>query len=345
MVYNPTGMHYTDSEVSMMKEQVLALLTTGDGGYVSGGEMSWKLGVSRAAIWKAITALREDGYRIEAAPRKGYRLLDGPDRLTAGSVLPYLKNSSRGNRLICLETVDSTNNYAKSLAMLGGKDGTVIVSDEQTGGRGRLGRSFQSPKGKGVYLTMLLRPDVPPARAVNLTAHAAVAVCEGIEEACGAKPGIKWTNDIVLGGRKLCGILTEMAVEGESGALQYVVIGIGINANHTPEDFSPEVREIAASLSQELGHPVARGRLCACVINALDEMYVAWLSGSVYYERYRDRCLTLGKPVRLLRNGGAEEAFAEGLDPDFGLIVRFSDGRRETVTAGEVSVRGLYGYS
>lgn len=329
-----------------MKEQVLALLTAQGGAYISGEEMSERLGVSRAAVWKSIDALRREGFRIEAAPRRGYRLDGGPDRLTEGTVRPHLSDPARP--LVCLDSVDSTNNYAKSLAASGGgfRDGTAIAADEQTGGRGRLGRSFASPKGKGVYLTLLYRPDIPPAKAVNLTAYVAVAVCDGIEAATGLRPGIKWTNDIVLDGRKLCGILTEMGVEGESGALQYLITGIGINANHAPEDFPPEVRPIAASLAMALGRPVERGRLCACVINALDDMYRAWLGdGGDYRQRYRAGCLTLGRPVRVIRPDGTADAFAEDIDPDFGLIVRYPDGRRETVTSGEVSVRGLFGYA
>lgn len=329
-----------------MKEQVLALLTAQAGEYISGEAMSARLGVSRAAVWKAIAALRDDGCEIEAAPRRGYRLLSPPDRLTAGAILPHLRTDALRERLICLDTVDSTNNYAKALAMNGGADGTAIVADEQTGGRGRLGRSFVSPKGKGIYLTLLYRPDIPPSRAINLTAYAAVAVCDGIEAAAGVRPGIKWPNDIVLGGKKLCGILTEMAVEGETGALQYVITGIGMNINHAPEDFPPDVRAVATSLAQELGRPVARGPLCAAVINAFDDMHAAWLrGGGDLRDRYRYGCLTLGKPVRLLRGGTAEEAFAEALDDELGLIVRHPDGRRETVTAGEVSVRGLWGYN
>ncbi len=298
-----------------MKEQVLALLTAQAGEYLSGEAMSERLGVSRAAVWKAIEALREDGCEIGSAPRRGYRLLSSADRLTAGSILPYIRSETQRRKLICLDSVDSTNNYAKKLAMTGVEDSTAIAADEQTGGRGRLGRTFLSPKGKGIYLTLLYRPAIPPAAAVNLTAYVAVAVCDGIEAVTGIRPGIKWTNDIVLGCRKLCGILTEMAVEGETGALQYIITGIGINVNHMPEDFPPEVRGIATSLTQALGHPVERGRLCAEVINALEDMYAAWLrGGGDYWERYRDGCLTLGKPVRLLRGDRAEEAFAEALD-------------------------------
>lgn len=329
-----------------MREQILALLAAHTGEYLSGEAMSAALGVSRAAVWKAIAALREDGCQIEAAPRRGYRLVSAGGRLTAGSILPFLNTEEQRSRLICLDTVDSTNNYAKTLAMRGGADRTAVVADGQTGGRGRQGRSFLSPRGKGIYLTMLFRPDVPPARAVNFTAFAAVAVCDGIEAAAGVRPGIKWPNDIVLGGKKLCGILTEMAVEGETGALQYIVAGIGVNVAQTPEDFPPDVRGIATSLAQQPGRAVDRGRLCACLINAMDDMADAWLAGGGDYPaRYRADCLTLGKPVRLLRGGGAEDAFAETLSDDLALIVRHPDGRRETVAAGEVSVRGLWGYT
>lgn len=328
-----------------MKEQVLALLMGSAGDYVSGEVMSGRLGVSRAAVWKTMDALREDGYVIEAAPRRGYRLLDGPDRLREGTILPYL-DPARRDRLICLDSVDSTNNYAKTLAMGGAPDGTVVVSDEQTGGRGRQGRSFLSPKGRGVYLTMLLRPAVSPVSALTLTAWAAVAVCDGIEAACGVRPGIKWTNDIILGQKKLAGILTEMSVEGETGDLQYIVTGVGVNVLHGPEDFSPELRDIATSLSLELGHPVSRGRLCACVIRALDDMYAAWLGGGGdYYERYRRDCLTLGRLVRVLRADRVDEALAADIDPYFGLVLEYADGHRETLQSGEVSVRGLYGYN
>ena len=263
------------------------------------------------------------------------------------AILSHLP-ADRAGRLVCLESVDSTNNYAKALALdpAGDWDGTAVTAEEQTAGRGRLGRSFQSPRGRGVYLTMLWKPPVEPRRALSFTPCAAVAVCRGVEAATGLKPGIKWTNDVVLAGKKLGGILTEMSVDSGSGRLSYLVCGVGVNANQAPEDFSDDVRPIAVSLSQALGRPVDRGRLCACLIRALDAVYADWLAGGGgLWERYRESCLTLGRPVRLLRNGGSEEAFAEDIDRDFGLIVRHPDGRRETVTAGEVSVRGLWGYT
>ncbi len=328
----------------MSKKQVLSLLYQAGEGYISGQSISQALGVTRAAVWKDIDALRRDGYEIDSAPRKGYRLISAPDDLTEESILPHLRTPGSRERLIMLETVDSTNTYAKQLALADGQDSTPIVANHQTGGRGRLGRSFLSPPNTGIYLTMLYRPQVPPMEAVNLTAYVAVAVCRGIEAACGAHPGIKWTNDIVLGNRKLAGILTEMAVEGETGALQYLVTGIGINVLQQQADFPEELHSVATSLAME-GYSVRRSRLAAEVINALEEMYQHWLHGTGdYWQEYRSRCLTLGREVCILRGGQSRMALAWDLDRDFGLRVLYPDGQEETVTAGEVSVRGLFGY-
>jgi BirA family biotin operon repressor/biotin-[acetyl-CoA-carboxylase] ligase len=331
---------------TMSKQKVLTLLRQAQGGYLSGESMSAQLGISRAAVWKAIESLRQEGYEINSVTRKGYQLVGAPNRLTEGEILPYLHSQQAKERLICLEQIDSTNNYAKKLAIEGGLDSTAIVANEQTGGRGRLGRSFQSPRDAGIYLTLLYRPQIPPMQAVNLTAYVAVAICQGIEAACGVRPGIKWTNDIVLGGKKLAGILTEMGVEGETGSLQYLITGIGLNVCQKKEDFPEELWDIATSLEMELGKPVSRGRLAAELINALERMYSDWLQGTgTYWDWYRDNCLTLGREVRLVRPGRQEErAVAEDIDRDFGLIVRYPDGRRETITSGEVSVRGLCGY-
>ena len=328
----------------MSKQKILSLLNQSEG-YLSGAEMSRQLGISRAAISKAVESLRQEGYEIDAVTNRGYKLLSSPDRLTEGEILPYLSVRHVARHLEVFATIDSTNNYLKRES---GNlpDGAAAVADQQTGGRGRLGRNFASPEGKGIYYSVLLRPDLPPAEAVNLTAYVAVAVCNGIEEATGVRPQIKWTNDIVMNGRKVCGILTEMAIEGETAALQYIVTGIGVNVNQTAEDWPEELKAIAGSIAQAVGHPVHRGRLAACLLNALDQVYLDWLAGNhaSYLEQYRKDCLTVGREVKLLRSGGEEIATAIGIDDKFGLIVRHPDGREETVTSGEVSVRGLYGY-
>ena len=202
--------------------------------------MSRSLGISRAAVWKAVEALRQEGYVSTSAPNRGYSLQSAPDRLREGELSGPLADCHLGIPLLCFESIDSTNTECKRQAMTGAPDGLVAIAEEQTGGKGRKGRTFQSPKG-GLYLSLLLRPDLPPVEVTDITAWVAVAVCDGIEAACGVRPQIKWTNDLVLNGKKLCGILTEIGLEGESHALDYLVPGIGINVAQTPEDFGPEL--------------------------------------------------------------------------------------------------------
>lgn len=333
------------TEVQMSKQRILTMLKEQQEGYLSGEAMSQQLGISRAAVNKAVNSLRQDGYEIESATRKGYRLLSSPDLLTEGEIRPWLRAGELGSSLLCFPTIDSTNSYLKRESH-NLPAGTVAVADQQTGGRGRLGRAFHSPKGTGIYLSALLKPEVEPTRALNLTAYVAVAICEAVERATGLQPGIKWTNDLVLGGRKICGILTEMAIEGESGTLQHVIPGIGLNVNEDLEDFPEDIRNVAGSLAMAAGRKLERGRLAAEMINSLDRMYSHWQAGGGdYLDRYRALCLTVGKEVQVIRTGMLPRAaFAEAVDDDFGLVVRYPDGSRETVTAGEVSVRGLCGY-
>lgn len=322
-----------------MKEKVLAFLTAQEGAFVSGAAVSQALGVTRAAVWKAVQALQAEGYRIEAVPRKGYRLLDGPDRLSEAHILPLLKNDHRDS-LICLKSVDSTNNFAKTLSVQGRGGTCYIVTDEQTGGRGRRGRSFYSPAGQGVYLTGLYHPDVPPSRVSHFTAYVAAAVCRAIESTTACRPAVKWPNDILLSGKKVCGILTEMALEGETGLLQYLITGMGVNVGQLPEDFPEEIRPLATSLKAESGTDVKRSVLCAALINELDDAYDAFLKEDKdYWTYYRARCITLGSPVWILSGDRKEPAFAQDLAGDFGLIVRWENGSLETVYAGEVSLR------
>ena len=231
----------------MSRERVLALLRERQGEYCSGEAMSRLLGISRAGVWKAIEGLRQEGYVISSAPNRGYRLEEAPDRLRAGELSGPLAGCLVGRRLLCLDTVDSTNTECKRRAMAGAREGLAILAEEQSGGRGRLGRSFQSPRGKGLYLSVLLRPPLEPVQVTDFTAWVAVAVCDGVQAACGVRPRIKWTNDIVLNGKKLAGILTELGLESESNALEYLVTGIGINVNQGPEDFDPEVRGLNTS--------------------------------------------------------------------------------------------------
>ena len=329
----------------MSRESVLALLRERQGEYLSGEAMSHELGISRAGVWKAIKGLRQEGYKIASAPNRGYCLENAPDRLRAGELSGPLAGALVGSRLLCLDVIDSTNTECKRQAMSGAEEGLVVTAEEQTAGRGRRGRDFQSPRGKGLYLSALLRPRLTPEEVSDFTAWVAVAVCDGIEACCGVRPKIKWTNDIVLNGRKLVGILTELGIESESNALDYLVTGIGINVNETPEDFSPEVREMATSLAQELGRPVRRAELAAQVALALDRMYAAYPKEKErYLQMYRADCLTPGHQVQLITPTARREAFALEIDDQFNLVVELPDHSRESMAAGEVSVRGMYGY-
>ena len=310
----------------MLRDDVLALLRQREGEPLSGEAMSRTLGVSRAAVWKAMETLRQEGYEISSAPRRGYWLEKSPDLLSPGE----LSRPDRrvGRELVCLDQVDSTNNEIKRRAVGEVPDGLTVVAGEQTGGRGRRGRSFVSPPGKGLYLSALLKPDCPLGEVPALTAWSAVAVCDAIEELCGVRPGIKWPNDVILEGRKLCGILTELELEAETAALRYVVVGIGVNISQTEADFGPERAEVARAL-----------------LDSLDRLYAGFpQQREGWLARYRADCLTVGKPVRVLSGAGEREGTALGVEEDFSLRVAWKDGGEEVLSSGEVSVRGLLGY-
>lgn len=248
-------------------------------------------------------------------------------------------------QLHCFHTIGSTNTYAKELAANGASHGTVIVADRQTGGRGRMGRSFHSPGTLGIYLSVILRPNCTPDKLMHLTCAAAVAMCDAVEAAAGIRPGIKWTNDLVFGTRKLGGILTELALDAKTGLVRYAVIGIGINCCQTPADFPEEISQIAASLSMVTGKDIDRSTLAAAMIAALMKMDAHLLTNQdAIMTAYRANCITLGKQVSVVRGDTAEHATALDVDDLGALIVRFEDGRTEAVNSGEVSIRGMYGY-
>ena len=307
----------------MSQQRVREALQAAEG-YLSGEELSRDIGITRAAVWKAVENLRRQGYDIEARTGKGYRLRQSPDLLRRETVEPYL--TARRENWQVLETVDSTNSLCRRLALEGAPDGTAVLADCQTAGRGRRGRSFQSAAGKGLFFSVLWRPHCPPEKLLPLTALSAVATCRAIRRVCGAEAQIKWPNDLVLGGKKLAGILTEMALEGESGEVSHVVVGIGINVHQKKEDFQGEV---GAALLEEMD------LLRREVLLAPEK----WL------EEYRSACLNVGCDVQLLRGEERQRVHAVAVDEQFGLVVRHEDGQVETVRSGEVSVRGLYGYA
>lgn len=327
----------------MSQERVYQVLSASPDRFVSGQQLSARLGITRAAVWKAVEALRRQGYDIEARSGCGYRLRRLSDRLGAREIDAFL--GRKRENIAVYAVVDSTNTQCKRLAMDGAADGTVVLAEEQTAGRGRQGRSFQSPPGRGLYLSILWRPACEPARLLPLTSLAAVAAGRAIERVTGVGPDIKWPNDLLLGGRKIAGILTEMALEGESGRIDYVVLGIGVNVHQTPSDFTPEVAQMATSLDAALGAVVSRPRLAAALIEELDVLRreVLW-QPERYRAAYRTRCVTIGRQVQLVRGEERRVATAVDVDERFGLVVRYEDGCTETVRSGEVSVRGLYGY-
>lgn len=322
----------------MTKDKVLSLLKGADG-FLSGEQIRAEIGVSRMAVSAAVKGLRAEGYEITAVTNRGYRLERSPDCLTAGELMAQL-GEERTKTVLCLDTVDSTNRYLKSLANDGAPSGTVVVADEQTKGRGRRGRSFASPKHKGLYLSYLLRLEGTPEESTSLTAWAAVAASSAIAAVCGAEPEIKWVNDLILGGKKLCGILTELSVESESNRIDYVVIGIGVNVNEAAEDFPPEVRDIAISLAQVLGEEQPRAALCAELIRRLDQLSSDWpQERERYLGQYRCRERTVGKDIRVISPCAQRYAHVLGIEPDFSLHVRFDNGEEAKLKSGEISIR------
>lgn len=249
------------------------------------------------------------------------------------------------NNLICYDEVTSTNDLAKSLAAQGAPEGTVLIAGSQTAGRGRLGRSFHAPKGLGLYLSVILRPDCTPDKLMHLTCAAAVAVCNATQNASGLRPQIKWTNDLVSEGKKMGGILTELSVSAANGKVDWAVVGIGINCCQEKDDFPSEIQETATSLLQCTGKNILPGHLAGYMIDALYQMRRTLLTQkSTALQSYRKDCMTVGRQVIVIR--GEEKRYGTALDiaNDGGLVVRFEDDFTETVQSGEVYVRGLYGY-
>ena len=241
--------------------------------------------------------------------------------------------------------VGSTNTLLKQMAAEGAAAGTVLIADRQTAGRGRLGRSFLSPGGVGVYLSALIRPNCAPTALMHLTCAVAVAMCDAVENAFGFRPGIKWTNDLVVGSKKLGGILTELGLDPKTGMVDHAILGIGINCGQIETDFDESIRSMATSVRMVTGREASRERLIAGMVKALEAMDKALLtSPAAILERYRADCITLGQDVSILRGDEVRHARALDIDAEGGLIVRYDSGETGTVTSGEVSVRGLYGY-
>ena len=246
--------------------------------------------------------------------------------------------------LLWFDSIESTNTHARELARQGAAHGTVLIADHQTGGRGRLGRSFHSPAGSGVYMSVILRPNCNPQEIMHLTCAAAVAMCDAVETAAGFRPGIKWTNDLVCGHRKIAGVLTELGFDSH-GNVDFAVVGIGINCCQQEADFPPDIRDIAGSLSSVSKQAIDRSVVAAAMMDALYRMSESLLTGKEDIMRcYRKDCITPGKEISLVRGNEVRHGTAVDIDDSGALIVRFPDGSFETVNSGEVSIRGMYGY-
>lgn len=327
-----------------MKSEILKLLKDSGSNFLSGQDISDKLGVTRTAIWKYINQLKEDGYEIESVSNRGYRILSSPDILTLEEIEPYLNTSFIGRNIIYSDSMESTNSMAKKLADSGLQDGSVIISEEQTRGRGRLGRSWSSPKYKGIWMSILLRPDLNPVDAVNLTQTAAAAVLLATRE-LGINTLIKWPNDIVINNKKLCGILTEMSAE--LTRINYVVVGIGINVNIDEKEFPEDIRDIAISLKIQSGNSVNRQRLAASILNNFEELYKKYTAENnieASINICRENSAVIGKEVMIINRDKMVEARVLDIDNDGRLFVEYEDGSREHIISGEVSVRGKDNY-
>lgn len=325
-----------------MKTEILRYLKEADG-YISGQELCERFQVSRTAVWKVVRQLEAEGYEIEAVRNRGYRLKTAGDILSQAEILSSIRGSWAGREILYLDEVDSTNTAAKKAAENGAVHGTLVVSERQTGGKGRRGRAWDSPRGTGIFMTLILRPNMAPVHASMLTLVAALAVADGIRECTGAESLIKWPNDIVMSGKKVCGILTEMSADPD--CINYVAVGIGINVNM--EEFPEEIRGVAASIFTETGKKTKRSLLISAVMAAFERYYEVFMKTtdmSGLLEDYNGKLANCGRTVRVLDPAGEYSGTAIGIDREGELLVEMEDTAVRRVLSGEVSVRGIYGY-
>ena len=316
-----------------IKERTLAILDSGE--TISGERLAKELGVSRNAVWKAMNQLRRDGYQIEAVTNRGYRLLSVPDRLSEAEIRRWLNTREIGRELEIHDRLDSTNNRAKALAASGAKHGLTVIADSQSGGRGRLGRSFFSPEHSGLYMTCILRPECTPEKAGLLTSLAAVATAQAIEAAAETEVRIKWVNDLYIGDKKICGILSEAGLGMEAGRLEYAVVGIGVNVNRMV--FPAELRDIATSIGNETGRAPDRNRLAAEILNRLESLWGQLESGAFLAESRR-RSNVIGRTVTVIEGGKTYSARALDIDDQGRLVIETGAGRT-CLNYGEVSLK------
>ena len=317
------------------KLRVLTLLEQKRGQSISGESMAAELSLSRNSVWKAIQELRREGYQISAGQNRGYMLDFENDILSVQGMLPFLQNTGSADNIKVFDSVENTNKTAKELAISGAEHGTAVIANYQTAGRGRFNRSFFSPEG-GLYLSVVLHPERLALESPTLvTAFAAVSACRVIERLCGRKPAIKWVNDIFLDKRKLCGILTEAVTDFESGVIQWIVVGIGVNFSIKKEDFPPELCDTATSLYPTGKAELTRNQLAAELINALTaDVNAIDLPGE-----YKSRLMMLGEKITVNAANESFTATATDIDALGRLVIEHEDGRRQALSAGEISIK------
>jgi len=320
----------------MSKDDILKHLMRSKTGFVSGGKLAVQFGISRTAVWKQIKGLEADGYTIEAIPSKGYRLIELPDSIVPAYVVRGLKTRIIGRDLRLLKEVVSTNTLGMDLARNSAPDGTVIVAEKQSGGKGRLGRTWISPKGN-IHLSVILRPLIPARIAPLITLMGAVAVAAAIRKLLGLDAGIKWPNDIIISGKKAGGLLTEMSAEADR--VHHVVLGIGLDVNMDPMVLPSDVRARSTTLAKEAGRRIDRSLLVREIILELDRRYQLFLADRAgVLTAWEGLNITLGKQVAVSGAGESLTGVAQGIDDEGRLIIRLQDGSLRAVSAGDVTI-------
>lgn len=318
-------------------EDLLHMLLNAEGRFVSGEEISRNLSISRTAVWKHVNKLRDMGYEFEAVSRKGYRLLTKPDSIDATGLQLALDTTVFGRKAVLLASTLSTQGDVLKLAEQGQAEGAVVIAEEQTGGRGRFGRQWFSPPGKGIWMSVLLRPDLPLQHTPQLTLLTGVAVCRAVRACSGADAGIKWPNDVLIEGRKVCGILLESTVEDHE--VRYCIAGIGVDVNFDPEDYPEDLTTIATSLKMETGQSVDRTKLTAAILTELEQLYFLYQKEGfgVISALWEALSVSMNREITVTNPHGVIEGKAIGLDPSGALVVEKRDGEHTLIISGEIS--------
>lgn len=324
----------------MLKSKVLKVLEENKGKTVSGAEIAKALNISRTSIWKVINSLRNDGYTINAVTNKGYSLADNTDLISKEGISLYLNKEFSNIEIYTYKTTTSTNEVAKKLALTEAKHGTVVISEEQTAGKGRMGRSFYSPANTGIYMSIILRPNLTAMDSVLITTSSSVAICDAINKVTGIECQIKWINDIYINNKKIGGILTEASTNFESGTIDYLILGIGINFNNPKDNFPDDLKEIADSLYKGNSNGINRNILCAEILNNILSI-IPKIKYYDFIQEYKKRSIILNQEIMYTSGGICSKGKAIDINNDGSLVIKHDDGSIKILNSGEVSIRRL----